>query len=56
MAQKKTSQQRGMKRAEKVLARSQKIEKVRKNRVLAKLDHDHANCDHEGHDHKNHKH
>lgn len=54
MAQKKTSQQRGMKRAEKVLARSQKQEKLRKNRVLGKLEK--ANCDHEGHDHKNHKH
>lgn len=39
MAQKKTAQQRGMKRAQKVLARSQKNEKVRKTRVLAKLDH-----------------
>ncbi len=55
MAQKKT-QQRGMKRAQKVLARSQKIEKTRKVNVLAKLDHDHENCSHEGHDHKNHKH
>ncbi len=56
MAQKKT-QQRGMKRAQKVLARSQKIEKARKTKVLATLEH--ANCDHEGHeghDHKNHKH
>lgn len=51
MAQKKTPQQRGMKRAQKVLARSQKVEKVRKTRVVAKLDHDHANCDHEGHKH-----
>ena len=50
MAQKKTPQQRGMKRAQKVLARSQKVEKVRKTRLVAKLDHEHdENCNHEGH-------
>lgn len=52
MAQKKTAQQRGMKRAQKVLSRTQKTEKARKNRVLAKLDHVHGeNCNHEGHKH-----
>jgi len=52
MAQKKTAQQRGMKRAEKVLARSQKIEKVKKVRAIQKLDHEHVhgeNCNHEEH-------
>ncbi|MDX2107880.1 MAG: hypothetical protein SFY67_15875 [Candidatus Melainabacteria bacterium] len=49
MAQKKTAQQRGMKRAQKVLARAQRTEKVRKTRVLAKLDHAHG----ENSDHKN---
>lgn len=50
------AQQRGMKRAEKVLKRKRRVEKDQREKNLMLVPgHDHAGHDHAGHDHEEHK-